>query len=171
MNFEELVKTRRSIRKFLSKEVSDELIMKLLEAARWAPSGGNCQPWHFFVIKSKATLGQISEKVYKGEWITQAPVIIVVCAKPSQSALRYGKRGGELYCIQDTAAAIQNILLCAKSIGLGTCWIGAFNETICSEVLGLGDDLRPVAMIPVGYPVNGASTGSRKPISEIATFL
>ena len=95
----------------------------------------------------------------------------MVCADSPRSEQRYQERGRALYCIQDTAAAIQNILLCAKEAGLGTCWIGAFNETNCAEVLNLNDNLRPVAIIPVGYPANEPPAPRRRPIDEVTTFI
>ncbi|NSW91704.1 MAG: nitroreductase family protein [Firmicutes bacterium] len=171
MNFNELVKSRRSIRNYLEKDVSDDLILMLLDSARWAPSAGNCQPWHFYVIKDKEVISQVFEKVYHTDWILKAPVLIIVCADISKSEQRYKERGRVLYCIQDTAAAVQNILLCARELGLGACWIGAFDETNCADILSLSDNLRPVAIIPIGYSVDEPLAPKRKPIDEIATFI
>ncbi len=91
---------------------------------------------------AKAALGQ--------SFIAQAPVVIVVCVNIKRSAGRYGSRGQDLYCIQDTAAAIENMLLMAVSKGLGTCWVGAFNEVLAKEILELPLGIRPVAIIPLG---------------------
>src|ERR1035437_10115476 len=151
MDFNELALSRRSIRNFLQKPISNDLIIKLLEAAQVAPSGGNCQPWHFYVIKDKSFILKIREKSIRQDFITSAPVIIVVCADISKTIGQYGERGKNLYCIQDTAAAIQNILLCATSLNLGTCWCGAFDEAALSEILQLNENLRPVAILPIGY--------------------
>ena len=171
MEFRELVRTRRCKRGFKDREVPDDLILELLDAARFAPSGGNCQPWHFYVIKNKDLLDQIHKKAYPASWFIEAPVAIVVCANIPESERRYGERGRNLYCIQDTAAAVQNILLCAKDLGLGGCWVGAFNEENLRELLGLKKDMRPVAIIPLGYPVSEPQAPKRKPIEEIATFI
>ena len=171
MDFSELALSRRSIRSFLDKPISNDLIKKLLEAAQAAPSGGNCQPWHFFVIKDKSFVSKICEKAIKQDFIKSAPVVIVVCADISKTIDRYGARGKNLYCIQDTAAAIQNILLCAASLNLGTCWCGAFDEETLSEVMQLNADFRPVAIIPVGYFTTTPAMPRRRSLSEIATFI
>jgi nitroreductase len=171
MDFDEIVKSRRSIRKYIGKDVPDELTVRLLEAACQAPNAGNCQPWHFYAVKDISVRQKLCEKAYPSEWLMQAPVIIVVCIDPTVTRQRYGNRGETLYCIQDTAAAIQNILLCAKSNGLGSCWIGAFNESACREVLDLPEEMRPVAMIPVGYAAVEPPARPRKPLSETATFI
>ena len=171
MEFIDVIKSRRSIRSFLDKNVPDELILKMLDAARYAPSGGNCQPWHFYVIRNKEMLKQLNEKVYKSSWFAEAPVAIVICANIPESERRYQDRGRNLYCIQDTAAASQNILLCARDLGLGGCWVGAFNEEQCREILGLEKDMRPVVILPIGYPSSEPSAPQRKSIEEITTFI
>lgn len=171
MNFNELAKARKSIRKFKPDDVSDDIIMKLLEAAQEAPSAGNCQPWHFYVIKNKDVISRIHERAYSANWILTAPVLIVVCADIQRSESRFGERGRNLYCIQDTAAAIQNILLCATDLGIGTCWCGAFNESAVTEILNLPKDMRPVAIIPLGYASVDNPKPKRIPINEITTFI
>jgi len=171
MDFIELSKTRRSIRRFKSENVSNDDILKLLEAAQSAPSAGNCQPWHFFVVSDKNIQVGIKKSAYNQEFILAAPLCIVVCADIKRSEERFSERGRNLYCIQDTAVAIQNILLCAKDIGLGACWCGAFDENAVSGILNLQNDMRPVAIIPIGYPVNEPVPVKRRPIDEIVTFI
>ena len=171
-DFTTLSKSRRSIRGYKNQDVTKEHLMKLIEAAQSAPSGGNCQPWHFYVIKNEKLKTEIKEKSCGQDFILTAPALIVVCAECGRSEQRYGERGRDLYSIQDTAAAIQNILLCAKSMGLGTCWCGAFNEEKLSEVLNLPDKFRPVGIIPVGYPANDSyPPQNRRPVEEIVTFI
>jgi len=172
MDFNELALSRRSIRSFQQKAVPKDALIKLMQAAQFAPSGGNCHPWHFYVISDKGQKTQLIRQCISQEFLHTAPVLIVVCADIKRSEKRYGRRGKALYCIQDTAAAIQNILLCAKSLGLGTCWCGAFDEKKCANFLQLPKDMRPVAMIPVGYPVNEPPVApKRRPLDEIATFF
>lgn len=105
-------------------------------------------------------------------FIEEAPVVIVVCANEDRSTQGYGVRGKTLYCIQDTAAAAaaQNIQLTAYSLGLGTCWIGAFREEEARETLKIPHGIRPVAIIPVGYPAESPSSRSRRPISQIVYY-
>lgn len=171
MDFKDLVKSRRSIRNFVDKEVSKDLILELLEAARFAPSAGNCQPWHFYVVKNKELLARLGERAYDREWFTKAPLAIVVCVDIPEAERRYKERGRNLYCYQDTAAAIQNILLSAKALGLGSCWIGAFDEEALVDILELDETTRPVAIIALGYPADGPIAPKRKPIEEITSFI
>lgn len=171
MDFNELSQSRRSIRNFKQKEISKEDIIKVVKAAQSAPSAGNCQPWHFFIVSDKSIQTEIKNACGNQEFMLSAPVFIVVCADIHRSENRYGERGKNLYCIQDTAAAIQNLLLCAKSLGLGTCWCGAFDEKKISEIMKLQKDMRPVAIIPVGYPVNEPVPTRRRPLEEIMTFI
>ena len=126
--FIELAKTRRSIRKFKEQDVSKEQLMQLINAAQAAPSAGNCQPWHFYVVKNKKIQAKFTEIAYYQGFINAASACIIVCTDSKRSECRYAERGKNLYCLQDTAAAVQNILLCAASMGLGTCWVGAFDE-------------------------------------------
>lgn len=171
MDFIELSQLRRSIRSFKQKDISKEDLITILKAAQSAPSGGNCQPWHFYVIHDKAIQIDIVNKCCKQEFILSAPVFIIVCADMKRSEDRYGERGRNLFCIQDTAAAIQNILLCAKDLGLGTCWCGAFDEGKLIEIMHLQKDMRPVAIIPIGYPNNEPVPTKRRPLEEIITFI
>lgn len=171
MDFLELAKSRRSVRGFKNTDIPEDIIIRLLEAAQAAPSGGNCQPWHFYVIKDRATIQRIKEESCRQAFIATAPVLFVVCADIARTEGRYKERGRELYCIQDTAAAIQNILLCAQSEGLGACWCGHFGEKEMSEILNLQEGMRPVAVIPIGYPEKETAKRERRPINEIATFI
>jgi nitroreductase len=171
MDFNELSQSRRSIRNFRKKDVSQEDLIKLIKAAQSAPSAGNCQPWHFYIINDKAMQTQIMIACYNQKFMLTAPVFIVVCADIQRTTGRYGDRGRHLYCIQDTAAAIQNLLLCAKDLGLGTCWCGAFDEEKVSGIMELQEDMRPVAIIPVGYPGGEPVPTERRPLDEIMTVL
>jgi nitroreductase len=163
----EAIKGRRSIRAFKEQNVSEETIKKLLESATWAPSAGNIQPWEFIIVKERETKIRLSEAALDQEFLEEAPVLIIVCANEIKSSQRYGTRGTTLYCIQDTAAAIQNIHLTAFSLGLGTCWVGAFDENQAREILHVPKGIRPVAMIPVGYPNEKPKLRERQPLSEI----
>ncbi|MFO8059044.1 MAG: nitroreductase family protein [Bacillota bacterium] len=171
MQIDELIRKRRSVRRFEDRPVSAETVETLLEMAQWAPSAGNRQPWHFYVVQDSSLREQLAEAAGGQQFIAEAPVTIVVCADPERSAGRYGERGRSLYCLQDTAAAVQNILLTVEYMGLGACWIGAFDEQKCSQVLSVPSNLRPVAMIPVGHPAGEARTPRRRPLEDIVTRL
>ena len=167
MDIFEAIKKRRSIRAFKNIDVSDEIVEKLIDAARWAPSAGNIQPWEFIVVRNLDAKRRLAEAALNQTFIEEAPVVIVVCADYQRSARGYGSRGATLYCIQDTAAAIQNIHLAAIALGLGTCWIGAFREEPVKKLLGIPDGVRPVAIIPVGYPAEQPAPRPRRPLNEI----
>lgn len=173
MDFEELIQTRRSIRAYEETEVPLEIIREVVDAARWAPSAGNLQPWHFYVVRTREIREKLGECFeYPSKWFASAPVVIVVAALPEQSAVKYQERGRSLYCLQDTAAAVQNILLSAKAHHLGTCWMGAFREEQCIDVLQLEPSVRPVAIIPLGYPRREPDyLVPRAPLDEVMTLL
>jgi nitroreductase len=170
MDVFEAIKGRRSIRAFKNADVSPEIVERLIDAARWAPSAGNIQPWEFIIVRDSETKRKLAEAALGQSFIEEAPVVIVVCADEERSARGYGARGRTLYCIQDTAAAIQNIHLAAYSLGLGTCWVGAFREEEARKVLNIPEGVRPVAIIPVGYPAESPSPRSRRPLKQIVHY-
>jgi nitroreductase len=144
MDVFEAMEKRHSVRAFdPSREVSEELVERLLACACLAPSAGNVQPWRFVVVRDPGLKGKLAAAALGQGFVARAPVVIVVCADLEAHASSYGRRGVELYSIQDTAAAVQNMLLAATALGLGTCWVGAFREEEVSGVLGL-----PVACGP-----------------------
>lgn len=166
----EAIKGRRSVRAFKNQDVPAEIVEKLIDAARWAPSAGNIQPWEFIIIRKPEIKRRLAEAALGQIFIEEAPVVIVVCADEDRSSIGYGLRGKFLYCIQDTAAAIQNIHLVAYSHGLGTCWVGAFREEEAREILVIPHGVRPVAIIPVGYPAEFPPPRSRRPISQVVHY-
>jgi nitroreductase len=145
------IKDRRSTRLYNKRDVSDNIILKLMEAARHAPSVGNYQPWEFIIVKDKDIRKQITDGCYGQDWMLEAPIFIVACTNSKIAAAIYGERGLRLYGIQSAAAAIENILLAAESMGLATCWVGAFSEIIVSRVLECPEHIRPCAIITLGY--------------------
>jgi nitroreductase len=171
MDFWQVIEERHSVRDFDAvHDVQPEMVQRILEAAIRAPSAGNCQPWHFVVVRGEQTRGLLAEAAYEQWFIAEAPVVIVVCADPARSAWRYGSRGVQLYCLQDSAAATEHILLAATALGLGACWVGAFDERAASKALGLPASLRPVAIVPIGYPTAHPHQTSRRSLNEVVTF-
>ncbi len=158
----EAIHKRRSVRRYAPEPVPEEHLREILDAAVAAPSAGNIQPWKFYVVREFSVRRGLAEAAYGQRFIEEAPVCIVVVAIPEMSARRYGDRGWNLYCIQDTAAAVQNILLAATSLGYGTCWVGAFNEEDVARVLKLPEGERPVAMVPVGKPAESPPPRPRR---------
>jgi nitroreductase len=135
-----------------SAPVKPEHITQILDAGTHAPSAGNIQDWRFVVIKDRGKRIQLAEASMSQMWIADAPVLIVVCTNMDKISERYGDRGRDLYSIQDTAAAVQNMLLAAHALGLASCWIGSFSEDAVTHILKIPEDVRPVAILPIGYP-------------------
>jgi len=161
------IRERRSIRSFLDKEVTESEIRKIIECGTLAPSAGNLQPWEFVVVRDKRRKGALAQAAYDQDFIAEAPVVIVVLANRARSARVYGRRGSELYAIQDTAAAIQNMLLAAREMGYGACWVGAFDEDAVAEIVKAEPETKPVAIIPVGYARHLPAARPRRKITEV----
>jgi nitroreductase len=166
----EAIRGRRSVRAFRDRNVTEEIVDQLIDAAHWAPSAGNIQPWEFIIVRKPDIKKRLAKAALEQTSIIDAPVVIVVCADENRSMQRYGDRGKTLFCLQDTAAAVQNILLTAHSLGLGSCWIGAFTEEEAEEILQLPQHTRPVAIIPVGYPAENPLPRNRRPANQITHF-
>lgn len=162
-----VIMQRQSCRYFLPDEFPQEHLDWILDAMRWAPSGGNTQPWRFHVIRSTEMKLEIAAAAFGQKFVAEAPVIIGVVALPEVSRVQYGDRGADLYCIQDTAAAVQNAMLAATALGLGTCWIGAFDEKLAAKALKLAPNERPLAFIPIGKPKRMGHRTDRKPKNEV----
>ncbi len=165
MELEEAIRRRRSVRSYQDKPVEDEKIEKILEAAHWAPSAGNLQSVEYIVVKDRETKERLSHASYGQAQPSDAPVNIVVCCNFSKIA-HYGGRGKDLYSLQESGACIQNLMLTAHSLGLGTCWVGAFSEEKAREVLGVPENVRPVGIITLGYP-NESPRSSRMNLKSI----
>jgi nitroreductase len=144
------ITSRRSVRKFQTDDIPENDIEKIIETGISAPSAGNRQPWRVVVTKDPIIKEKLKEGALGQNFIAQAPVVLIVCMVPEESAERYGERGRSLYAYQDTAAMTQNILLAAHAMGYGACWVGAFNDDVISTVLNVPPGVRPVSIVPIG---------------------
>ena len=177
----EAIKTRRSIRKFTDQPVEPEKLQAVLEAVQQAPSWSNRQCWSLVVVQEQevrtriselsfvesffATYGYKSNPAQKG--LAQAPIVLVACADPQQS----GDLRGEQYFMADLGIATQNLMLAAHDLGLGTVFVGVFDEEQLKELLGIPANIRIVGLFPLGYPAGEAKSGPpRKPLSEIVHY-
>lgn len=151
MNVFEAIFHRRSTRSFKKDKVDDKLIGVMLYSAVHAPSAGNTQEWKFIVVKDEETKKQLSKSALNQSFISQAPVVIVICIDQEKIKLRYGERGVTMYSLQDTANATMLMMIAAEALGLKTCWVGAFDEEKLDHILELPTQVRPVAMLAVGY--------------------
>jgi len=165
MELENAIRGRRSIREYTAENVPQRLIDEALELASWAPSAGNLQSRDFIIIRNQQTKEDLVTAALGQEFIARAPVVVVAVANLERVA-HYGKRGRELYAIQDAAAAVQNLMLALYERGLGSVWIGAFDEKEARRALGLPAHARPVAILPVGYPAEHPEPREHLPANE-----
>ena len=167
MDFSELIQRRYSVRAYKPDPVEDGKLAQVLEAARLAPTAANRQPFQVIVIHTagrKAELGRI----YGKEWFTQAPLVLCVCAVLDQGWVR--RDDGKRHTDVDAAIVMDHLILAAADLGLGTCWIAAFNPTAAREVLGLPEGVEPVVFTPLGYPADQPNAKKRKPLSELVRY-
>ena len=144
---------------------SDQIVEQLLKAAMEAPSSGNLQSRFVYVVKDDDLRRKFAKLSLDQDFIHQAPLALVFCADQRIEG-RYGKRGQELYSVLDCAAAIENLMLLAVELGLGTCWVGAFEEEKLSELLKIPPHLRPISIITLGYPDESPEPPERQSLSE-----
>jgi len=169
LDVKKAISNRQSIRSYSDKKISKDLISEIIKYAHLAPSAGNLQARDFIIVEDIEIRKELSKAALDQEFIIEAPVSIVVCANLDRIS-PYGTRGRELYCLQDAAAAVEHILLMAIENGLGTCWVGAFNEKEVSKILQLPSHIRPVAIIPIGYPKEKPMPTSRIDIKELIHY-
>ncbi len=150
MDVYEAIRKRRSVRSFLDRDLPEETLVRILDAARLAPSANNRQEWRFLVIRDKAKKKAIADMTGSQGFIVEAPVILVCCGVDEGQVMRCGQ---DAYPI-DVAIAIDHITLCAAAEGLGTCWIGNFNEEPIKRLLYIPRNVRVVELLPIGYPTD-----------------
>ncbi len=171
MDFFEVVQTRQSIRAFTARPVEAGKLQAILEAANRAPSAGNLQAFEIYVVTRRAVMKGLAQAALGQEFVAQAPVVLAFCAHPELSSRKYGKRGASLYSIQDTTIACTHAHLAATALGLASVWVGAFNDDAVRNALGVGQDLQPVALLPIGYPAEVPERTSRRPLSSLVHSL
>jgi nitroreductase len=165
MKFIELAEKRRSIRSYKPDPVPDSLLNEVLTAGNLAPTAKNLQPFHLVVVRN-ATAREALAKSYPAPFFTEAPVVIVVCTEPSKGWTR-DRYDGKNYCEVDAAIAVDHMTLAATDLGLGTCWIGAFNPDIVKTALGLPEGIEPLNMLLLGYSAEEGREKTRKTLEEL----
>jgi len=170
MEFYEVIRTRRSIRSYKPDPIPEDVLMRILEAARIAPSGSNRQPWKFIIVKNEELKRKLAAACHNQMFIAEAPIVIVACGY----SIHWNRGGymGDLSMLVDVSIAFTHLILAARAEGLGTCWIGAFNNEEVKSILGIPKDVNVVAITPLGYPKDEGfgEPGSRKPLSEIISI-
>ncbi len=165
MDAAECIKSRTTVREYLPEDLPEEDVREILEAAVAAPSSGNSQDWEFVVVRNRETKRKLAEAALGQRFVEEAPVAIVVCCNRKRNL--YGERGSSLYSIQNSAAAIENLMLAAWSKGVGSCWVGAFRESEVAAAVGLPEDVRPLAIITLGYPKRIPEKPRRLPLDSV----
>ena len=166
MEFLELAKKRYSVRAYKSKSIAYDKLQKLLEASRLAPTADNRQPFQLIIIQTQGREEELL-RIYNKPWFVEAPVVICACGIPSESWVR---QDGKNYCDVDVAIVMDHLILAATELGLGTCWVGAFNKEEARKILKLPDDLEPIVFTPLGYPNDQPGDIIRKPIEELIRY-
>jgi nitroreductase len=167
MSFFELISSRHSIRAFKDKKISDGMIEKIVSAAIRAASAGNLQSYQIFIVVNKENKESLAKAAHDQSFIEDASVVFVFCADPQSSAQEYGKRGEELYCIQDATIACAYAQLAAHTLGLASVWVGSFDEHKVTDVIRCKPPLRPVAMLVAGFADEEPEITPRKPLTKI----
>lgn len=162
MSIYDVIAARRSIRKYKADPVEEDKLLRILRAARSAPSAGNRQPWHYFVVTDDAIKLRL-KAAYDREWFYTAPAIVCACGEPSRSWTRKDRRN---YQDVDVAISFDHLVLAATAEGLGTCWIGAFEPAVVREVLGIPVGIEPIVLSPLGYPDESPEPRVRKELEE-----
>jgi len=152
MDVFEAVQKRHSTRTYESTSVPEEKLERILEAARLAPSAGNIQPWHFIIVKSREKRETLAKSGRYARFLAESPIVVVGCGDQKASPNWYKV---------DVSIAMQNMVLTATGEGLGTCWIGSFNENQVRRLLKIPDNLRVIALMALGYPSEKLDIGSR----------
>ena len=167
MNVSDAVKTRKSVRKYVDRPVEESKLNAVLGAGRLAPSASNRQEWRFVVVRESGTRKRLAEAAGGQTFVAEAPVVIAACAKTDGRVMRCGQLSYPI----DVAIALDHMTLAAVELGLGTCWIGLFEEKKVKEILGIPEDIRVVELMPLGYPVDPTPVEkSRLPFDMIVKY-
>ncbi len=160
MELSDAIARRVSIRAYQDRPIPKDLITEFIRQAHLAPSAGNLQARDFIVVDNQGVKDQLAAAANHQTFIADAPYIIAVCAN-TQRIATYACRGTSLYMIQDAAAAVEHLLLLAADHGLGSCWIGAFDDQQVARILDLPSHVIPQALVPIGYPAKPGSPHQR----------
>jgi nitroreductase len=166
MDFLNLNQQRYSVRDYKSNLVEDDKLQQVLDAARLAPTAANRQPFQLVVIHTAGRQADL-RRLYHREWFLQAPLIIGICTLPAAAWVR---RDGKNYADVDATIAMDHLILAATDLGLGTCWVAAFDPAAAREILQLPDGVEPIAFTPLGYPKDQPRPKERKPLTELVRY-
>lgn len=166
MEVSEAIKARRSVRAYQDRPVGEKELERVLEAARLAPSASNRQEWKFVVVRDKRLRQQLADTAHGQDFVGQAPVVIVACAVEHDHVMSCGHPSH----LVDVSIAIDHITLAARELGLGTCWIGAFDQAQVRKILGIPASVQVIELLPLGYPASWPEARPRKRLAEIVCY-
>ncbi len=166
MEFAELIRKRYSVRAYKADAVEEDKLQQVLEAARLAPTAANRQPFRIVVVHTAGREAEL-RNIYHREWFVQAPLLLCLCGVPAQA---WSRSDGKNYADVDVSIAMDHLVLAATDLGLGTCWVAAFNPAAARQILCLPDGMEPVAFTPLGYPADQLRPKERKPLSELVHY-
>ncbi len=167
MQFDDVTKARRSVRQYSSQPVDEAALRGILETVSRAPSAGNLQAYEVFLARSEAARAALAHAANGQDFIEQAPIALVFCTNPARSAPRYGRRGANLYSVQDATIACTYAMLAATEAGLASVWVGAFDETAVREAIGAPEEWTPVAVLPIGYAAETPRPSTRRALADL----
>ena len=167
MEFQELIRQRRSIRGFTSQPVEEGKLQKILEAVNEAPSAGNRQAYEVYVVRKPGDRAALAAAAWGQDFIKASPVVLVFCTHPALSEVRYRERGARLYSLQDATIACTYAMLALVDLGLASVWVGAFNDDAVWKAIGSPAGQQPVAMLPIGYASEGPQSKSRRDLTGL----
>ncbi len=168
MDLMDAIRTRRSIRRYKPAPVPESVLKEVLNAARLAPSADNAQPWKMVVVRDEQIKVRLAAASNGQKFIAQAPLVLVACGLPDEAFQTVG--GYMSSHVMDATIALDHLTLAAHALGLGTCWIAWFKEDKVREILGIPEDVRVIALTPLGYPDETPDKTPRKNIEELVTF-
>ncbi len=162
----ETIKNRRSIRSYTNQAIEEEKLLAILEAGRLAPSALNRQKWHFYVVSNPEKIAQLQIDCRNQKFIGEAPVVIVICST-EERIMSCGQKASSIDC----SIVLSFMLLEANNQGLGTCWLGSFEESDVKKNLGIPQEYVVVGITPLGYPNENPAARPRKSLEEIVTYV
>jgi len=166
MEFIALARKRYSVRSYKAELIEDDKLQLALQAAHLAPTAANRQAFRLIVVRTKSRESELL-RIYNRPWFVQAPVVICMCAIPDEAWVR---SDGKNYSDVDAAIVMDHLVLAATDLGLGTCWIGAFDPVAARQVLGVPQQVAPIAFTPLGYPADQPPAKRRKNLDDLVKY-
>lgn len=171
MEFFDVVTERHSMRTYKVQPLEPEKLQQILETINRAPSAGNQQAYEVYLVTDHQRKTALVEAAYHQEFLAQAPVVLIFCTHAERSAGKYGKRGTDLYCVQDATIACTFAMLAATALGLATVWVGAFDEGAVGQIISAPQAYRPVVMLPIGYAAESPRHRSRRNLNDLVHLV